>query len=159
MSPSEFSELLGRFYQGAARAVDEAKGVVDKFMGDGILALFIPGVGGPDHASQAIQAGTNILRVTGNRPGQEPWLPVGAGLHTGTAFVGSLGSAGTVDFTAVGDTVNTAARLGSLADAGELLVSTHAARQARVDCTSLEQRHLNLRGRSQPMDVCVLIPD
>lgn len=158
MSPAEFRGLLNRFYEAAARSVDEAKGVVDKFLGDGILALFIPGFGGPDHAHQAVQAGGDILRATGNAPGQGPWLPVGIGIHTGIAFVGSVGTADTVDFTALGDTVNVSARLGSLAEAGELLVSIETSEAARLDSTGLEQRHLNLKGRSEPLDVLVVRP-
>ena len=119
MSPAHFRSLLNHFYQAAAQAVDKQLGVVDKFLGDGVLALFIPGFGGPDHAHQAIQAGTAILRVTGNASGEEhPWLPIGAGIHTGIAFVGSIGTAETFDFTALGDTVNAAARLGSIAKRG-----------------------------------------
>jgi adenylate cyclase len=158
-SPAEFRGLLNRFYEAAARAVDEAKGVVDKFLGDGILALFIPGFGGPDHARQAVEAGGDILRATGNAPGsQEPWLPVGVGIHTGVAFVGSVGTAETVDFTALGDTVNVAARLGSVAEAGELVVSIETAEAARIDSTGLERRHLNLKGRSEPLNVLVMRP-
>jgi adenylate cyclase len=158
MSPANFRSLLNRFYQAAAQAVDKELGVVDKFLGDGVLALFIPGFGGPDHARQAIQAGTEILRVTGNAPGEHPWLPVGAGIHTGIAFVGSIGTAETFDFTALGDTVNAAARLGSIAKAGELLVSMQTAEAARIDPSELERRHLNLKGRSQPLDVLVFRP-
>jgi adenylate cyclase len=159
MSPADFRGLLNRFYGEAAQAVDKAMGVVDKFLGDGILALFIPGFGGPDHAHQAVEAGADILRATGNTSGhQHPWLPVGAGIHTGIAFVGSVGTAETVDFTALGDTVNAAARLGSVAKAGELLMSNETAEAARIDRTGLELRHLNLKGRSEPLDVLVLRP-
>lgn len=158
MSPVDFRSLLNRFYQAAALAVDKELGVVDKFLGDGVLALFIPGFGGPDHARQAIQAGAEILRVTGNSFGDHPWLPVGAGVHTGIAFVGSIGTAETFDFTALGDTVNAAARLGSIAEAGELLVSIQTAEAARTDFSELERRQLNLKGRSQPLDVLVFRP-
>jgi adenylate cyclase len=158
-SPTEFRGLLNQFYEAAARAVDEARGVVDKFLGDGILALFIPGFGGPDHANQAVQAGRDILQTTGNSQGsQEPWLPVGVGVHTGIAFVGSIGTAETVDFTALGDTVNVAARLGSVAGPGELVVSIETAEAAGLDRKGVESRHLNLEGRSEPLNVLVLRP-
>jgi len=158
-SPADFRSLLNRFYEAAAIAVDEAKGVVDKFLGDGILALFIPGFGGPDYARQAVQAGTEILRVTANvAQDHQPWLPVGAGIHTGIAFVGSVGTAETVDFTALGDTVNVAARLGSLAEAGELLVSIKTVEAAGIDKTGVESRHLTLTGRSEPLNVLVFHP-
>jgi adenylate cyclase len=160
MSPSDFREVLNRFYQEAAQAVDTAMGIVDKFLGDGILALFIPGIGGPDHAHQAVEAGANILRATGNISGhQHPWLPVGAGIHTGIAFVGSVGTAETVDFTALGDTVNAAARLGSMAKAGELLISVETAEAARIDRTGLDLRELDLKGRSELLKVLVLRPE
>jgi adenylate cyclase len=160
MSPSDFRALLNRFYQEAAQAVDKAMGVVDKFLGDGILALFVPGIGGPDHPRQAVEAGVDILQATGNASATEPpWLPVGAGIHTGIAFVGSVGTAETVDFTALGDTVNSAARLGEAAKAGELLISVETAVAARIDGTGLELRTLELKGRSQPLNVLVLRPE
>ena len=74
------------------------------------------------------------------------------------AFVGSIGTAETSDFTALGDTVNAAARLGSIAEAGELLVSMQTAEAARIVPSKLERRHLNLKGRSQPLDVLVFRP-
>jgi adenylate cyclase len=158
MSAADFRDLLNRFYEEAAKAVDRATGVVDKFLGDGILALFIPGFGGPDHAHQAVEAGADILRATGSSSGSPSWLPVGAGVHTGIAFVGSVGTAETVDFTALGDTVNTAARLGSVAEAGEMLISIDTAQAARIDRAGLELRRLELKGRSQPLSVLVLRP-
>ena len=159
MSPSEFRAMLNRFYQEAAQAVDRAMGIVDKFLGDGILALFIPGIGGPDHPRQAVEAGFDILRATGNASADErPWLPVGAGIHTGVAFVGSVGTAETVDFTGLGDTVNAAVRLGEVAKAGELLISMETAEAARIDRSGLDFRELDLKGRSQAFGALVLHP-
>jgi adenylate cyclase len=79
------------------------------------------------------------------------------GVHTGIAFVGSVGDAGVTDFTALGDPVNTAARLASAADAGEILVTTAAAHAAGLAATS-ERRRLVVRGRTEPVDVVVLRP-
>jgi len=154
MPAQEYSRLVSRFYGAAARVVDGWNGLVDKFVGDEVVALFVPGFAGEDHASRAIGAGRELLRETGN-DGTEPWVPVGAGVHTGIAFVGRVGEGDACDFTAVGDAVNTAARLASSAGAGELLVSRAAVRAAGFEATGLESRTLELRGRDETVDAVV----
>ena len=148
MPPQEFSRLMARFYGAAAGAIDEWDGIVDKFLGDGAVALFIPGFAGSDHAADAIATARGLLEQTGN-DGPEPWIPVGAGVHTGRSFVGSVGEDDARDFTALGDTVNTAARLTDLAGAGEILISAEAATAGGLETTELERRTLELRGREQ----------
>jgi adenylate cyclase len=154
MAARDFSQLISRFYGTAARVVDEGNGLVDKFVGDEVVALFIPGFAGQDHASRAIGAGRDLLRKTGN-DGAEPWAPIGVGVHTGVAFVGRVGEGDACDFTAVGDAVNTAARLASSAGAGEMLVSRSAADAGGLDATGLETRTLELRGRDETVDTVV----
>jgi adenylate cyclase len=154
MQAEEFSRLISRFYGAAASVVDGWNGLVDKFVGDEVVALFIPGFAGEDHASRAVEAGRDLLRKTGN-DGGEPWAPIGAGVHTGVAFVGRVGEGDACDFTAVGDAVNTTARLASAAGAGELLVSRAAAEAAGFDATGLESRTLELRGRDETVDAVV----
>jgi adenylate cyclase len=158
MAPGEFSQLLARFYGAAAEVVDERDGIVDKFVGDGAVALFIPGFAGPDHAENAISAARALLERTGN-DGPDPWIPVGIAVHTGTSFVGSVGEGDARDFTALGDTVNTAARLDGLAGAGEILVSASAAAAAGLETSGLERRSLDLRGREQGIDAWVVTAD
>jgi adenylate cyclase len=81
-------------------------------------------------------------------------IPVGAGVHTGIAYVGSLGSSAQIsDFTALGDAVNTTARLASLAEAGELLVSVETSKRAGLDATDLQRRTVDVRGREAGLDV------
>jgi adenylate cyclase len=154
MPPEEFSGLMARFYGAAAGVIDEWDGIVDKFVGDGAVALFIPGFAGSDHAAGAIAAARSLLEQTGN-DGPEPWIPVGAGVHTGRSFVGSVGEGDARDFTALGDTVNTAARLTGLAGAGEILISAEAATAGGLETTGLERRTLQLRGRNQSIDAWV----
>jgi adenylate cyclase len=155
MEPEEYSRLLARFYGAAADVIDERDGIVDKFVGDGAVALFIPGFAGADHAADAIAAARDLLEVTRN-DGGEPWIPLGVGVHTGRSFVGSVGEGDARDFTALGDTVNAAARLTALAAAGELLVSADAASAGDLDTAGLEQRTLQLRGREQTLDAWVV---
>ena len=154
MPAQEFSELISRFYGAAAGVVDDWNGLVDKFVGDEVVALFVPGFAGQDHASRAVHAGHQLLHATGN-DGSEPWVPIGVGVHTGVAFVGRVGEGDACDFTAVGDAVNTTARLASSAGAGEMLVSRAAADAAGLDAAGLETRTLELRGRGESVDAVV----
>jgi adenylate cyclase len=154
MLPEEFSRLMARFYGAAAGVIDVSDGIVDKFLGDGAVALFIPGFAGSDHAADAIAAARGLLKQTGN-DGPEPWIPIGAGIHTGRSFVGSVGEGDARDFTALGDTVNTAAGLTGLAGTGEILISAEAAAAGGLETAGLERRTLELRGREQSVDAWV----
>ena len=129
--------------------IDDHDGLVDKFVGDEAVALFIPGFAGPAHAARAIDAGADLLERT------REWIPVGIGIHTGVSFVGTVGEGDAIDFTALGDTVNAASRISGLAGPGELLVSEMAAEAAGLDTSGLEQRTLELRGREQPVEVWI----
>jgi adenylate cyclase len=160
LRPAAFSALLNSFYRLAAEAIVDHDGVVDKFVGDEAIGLFIPAYAGGDHSTKAIAAGRAILDKAG-RPhaSTEGPIPVGASVHLGIAFVGTLGSSQEIsDFTALGDTVNTSARLASLAGAGELLVSVAASERAGLDASSLERRTVEVRGREASLDVVVVRP-
>ncbi len=155
MSAEAFSQLMARFYGTAATVVDERDGIVDKFVGDQVIALFIPGFAGPDHAAAAIAAARELLAATSG-DSEEPWIRIGAAVHTGAAYVGSVGEGDALDFTALGDSVNTAARLAESAAEGEILVSGAAATAARLSTEELEARTLELRGKVDGVDVWVL---
>jgi adenylate cyclase len=156
MPADDFSRLIARFYGVAARVIDRWDGIVDKFVGDEVVALFIPGFAGEDHAADAVGAARELLRETGHDGGQAPWIPVGVGVHTGLSFVGSVGEGDARDFTALGDTVNTAARLTSVAGPGEVLVSEATVSAAELDTSRVERRTLALRGREQTVEAWVL---
>jgi adenylate cyclase len=154
MSAHEFSNVVARFYGSAAKVVDSWNGIVDKFVGDEVVALFIPAFTGDDHAAKAVGAAKDLMRETGN-DGDEPWVPVGAAVHTGIPYVGRVGEGDACDFTAVGDAVNTTARLAASAAAGEILVSASAGRASQLDTTELEMRTLELRGREEAAEVWI----
>jgi adenylate cyclase len=159
LRPTEFQALLDRFYLICAEAIDEGGGLLDKYLGDGVVGLFVPVFSrqGNNPAAGAIRAGRTILeRVTERSTGRDA-IPVGVGIHSGLAYVGIMGTeGGQLDFTGVGDTVDTAARLGSVADSGELLVSLAAAGHAGLDGAGLEHRSLTLKGREVMVEVVVL---
>lgn len=160
LTPTEFRAFLDRFYRLTSRAILDGDGIVDKFVGDEVIGLFFAAVSGERHAAAAIAAGQELIRVVG-RPDASAGgaIPVGAAVHSGDAFVGSTGAEGAVsDFTALGDVVNTTARLASEAAAGDLLVSIDAARSAGLDERGVERRTLHVRGRSDAVDVLALRP-
>jgi adenylate cyclase len=96
------------------------------------------------------------MRGTGHGSADGPWLPVGAGVHTGQAWVGALGDDAYVEMTALGDAVNVAARLASIAAAGEILVSAATAERAGIEPGANEARLLELKGRVEPLPSIVL---
>ncbi|MGO8920778.1 MAG: adenylate/guanylate cyclase domain-containing protein [Stellaceae bacterium] len=155
-SPTEFARLMNRFYNAATRVLIDTDALIDKLVGDEVVAHYLPGFAGPAHAKQAIMAARRLLAETGHgRPGG-PWLPIGIGVHTGTAYFGNVGSRETfTDVTALGDAVNVTARLSSLAQGGEILASAAACDAAQLDLSGLERRKLDLKGHSQPIDAIV----
>jgi adenylate cyclase len=160
MAPTEFRELLQRFYKIATRSFISTDAIVDKLVGDEVIALYLPAFAGSDCTRRAIGAAQELLVATGHGPDRNPWLPVGIGLHAGRAYVGSVGSTeGVVDFTALGDAVNIAARLASEAGAGEILISEVASREAGLGPPEKEQRQLELRGHAELVAVRVLHGD
>ena len=150
-----FRELLQRFYHLAGHAIERQGGIIDKFLGDGIMALFIPVTAGANHPAKAIAAGREMIEVN-DRELAEAGVSFGAGVNTGPAFVGVLGTGEKLDFSALGDTVNATARLGSLAGPGELLVSASTWNQAGLPTADTVRRSVELTGREQPLEVIYL---
>lgn len=155
MRPAEFRGLMSRFFATATAVLVEHDAIVDKYVGDEVIGIFVPLLTGERHAARAVAAGTDLLKAVRGE-GAEAWLPVGVGVHTGVAYVGTVGEGEMVDLTAMGDPVNVTARLASAAGAGELLVSLDSARAAGLDATSLEHRSLALKGKSTSTEVVVL---
>ena len=158
MAPRDFRTYLDRFYRLGSRAILEHDGLVDKVVGDEIIGLFFGGITGRRHAEAAVESGRAMVRAAA-KPDATPSgpIPVGAAVHTGVAYVGTTGPDGApTDFTALGDAVNTTARVASAAVAGELLVTIEAAAAAELDRSNLPERRLSLRGRSEGITVVSL---
>ena len=158
MRPVDFHAFLDHFYRLASDAILEHDGLVDKIVGDEVIGLFFGGVSGPAHAAAAIAAALDLAeRAAAPMASPSGPIPAGTAIHTGEAFVGATGPIGAVDdFTALGDAVNTTARLASVARAGEVLVSIAAATHAGTPMDGLERRTVEIRGRTEPLDVVVL---
>jgi adenylate cyclase len=156
MRAGAYRTLLDRFYANAAEILVEHDAIVDKFVGDEVIGIFVPALTDGNHARQAIDAGQELLRATGHET-DAPWVPVGIGVNTGEAFVGVVGTAEHIEFTALGDNVNITARLASAAGTGEILVTDAAAEAAGLDAgAGREHRRLELRGKTASTEVVVL---
>lgn len=157
MGPADFKEIINRFYKETTRVLIDHHAMVNRLMGDQVIALFVPRFVGENHAEVAIEAAKELLLVTGHGKEAQPWVPVGAGVHTGTAYVGAVGSAGAVNEIAVlGSAVNMCARLSSKAAAGEILISDDTINSAALNTMGLESRLLDLKGLSQKVSVRVM---
>ncbi len=147
---SEYAALLNRFYAAATEVILRHDGLIDKLIGDEAMALFIPGVAGPDYRRKALAAATELLQVVGYGSEAGAWLPVGVGLNAGHAYVGNVGSA-VVDFTALGDAVNVAARLQGDAQAGQLLVAEDLLDDVGELLPHAERCAVQAKGREEPV--------
>ena len=157
LSAAEFSGLINRFYTVATKILVDAKAYLDKLAGDQVSAFFSPGLAGPQHYKVALDSAKKILAATGHSDPGGPWVPVGIGLHGGVTYFGAVGTAQELtDLTVLGDPPNTAARLASKAKAGEILVSHFAAERAELKTSGLEKRSLELKGKTETVDVWVL---
>jgi len=142
----EFTHLMQRFYATASEVLFDNDAILDKFVGDEVVGFFMPFLTGPNHAGAAVRAAQDLLHATGHGPGRKPWLPLGAGVNTGTTFVGMVSRGSESEFTALGDPINVAAHVMAQAGTGEVLVTDAAVTAAGLDPGGLERRHLSLKG-------------
>lgn len=149
---SDFAALLNRFYTVATRTLLRHDAVIDKLIGDEVMAFFVRGISGPQYRERAVEAGVDLLKAVGYGSADGPWLQLGVAVNAGVAYVGNVGDA-VVDFTAIGHPVNISARLQQRAAGGELLVASGVVDEL---VAGRPQRHLTLRGLEQPVTAHVL---
>jgi adenylate cyclase len=151
----EFTRLMQRFYTVATTTLFENEAILDKFSGDAVFGFFLPFMAGAEHPRRAVDTARKLLSATGHGEADGPWVQLGIGVHTGTAFVGLVSKGDSSDFTALGDPVNIAAHLAAQAGPGEILVTAEAAARARLDGGDPERRSLSLKGH--PVEAVVLL--
>ncbi len=154
MPALEFTHLMDRFYRTSSQVLADHDAIVEKFVGDEVVGLFLPFMTGPDHVTRAVQAAQALFEAAGFGSAEGPWVPLGCGVHTGNAFVGVVGGQDGRDFTALGDPMNIAAHLTSQAAAGEILITKSVVDRTALVEADLEQRHVSLKG--YPLDAFVL---
>jgi adenylate cyclase len=156
ISPTAFTVVMNRFFGVANRVLVGSDAYIDKLVGDEVVGFYMPYLG-PDNSRRAVETGKELLIATGHRDEDGAWLPVGVGINTGVAFVGSVGTPdGRTDFTAMGDVVNVTARLSSLAAAGEIIIGDTAWNRAALANERSEVRLIEVKGKTEPVRVHVL---
>jgi len=154
LGASAFAERMNRFYRTATDVLVRHDAIIDKLVGDEVMALFIPGMCGQSYRQRAAEAALALLSAVSDGP-EASEVPVGVAVNCGLAYVGNVGSADVTDFTALGDMVNTAARLASSAGAGELLLTESVYAAIRERHPLAETRTLALRGKEAEVAVHV----
>jgi adenylate cyclase len=150
-SPEEAAALLAPFYRAARDVLMRNDAVIDKLVGDEVMALFIPLFIAEDPIKKMVDAGIELLEQT-----EALGLEVGAGADFGVAYVGNVGEEEVKDFTALGDVVNTASRLQAHADPGQLIVSESVYAVVGDRFPGADLVELNLKGKSEPVAAHVL---
>jgi adenylate cyclase len=145
-APADVVEVMNDFFRVTVRVVEEEhSGMVNKYLGDGFMAIFGAGDSGSNHACDAVAAGREILSAVKKlndelaAKGRAP-IQIGIGIHSGPAIVGSVGSPQRLEFTAIGNTVNIASRIEGLTKAtGRPLLVTAAVRDRSGDSFNFEE--------------------
>jgi adenylate cyclase len=161
--PYDLVFILNSYFEVAGEAVTRAGGLVDKFIGDGVMALFGVESGPADGCRRAIAAANEIVNGVNNLSRllaaelAEP-LKIGVGIHTGPAVVGRMGYGPALHFTAIGDTVNVASRLQDLTKefACQLIISEKVALEAGVNVSSFSRHELTVRNRREALAIYVI---
>lgn len=163
MTPAETVDFLNAYFSEMVKIVEEHGGVLDKFIGDALMAVFGLGAGNADHAGDALRAAAamrqNLTIMNRSRAGKSAAeIKIGIGLSTGTVLVGNIGSESRMEYTVIGDAVNLAARLESLTkDTGCSILfpeSTMAGAGNAFDVRRVGQ--FEIKGKAEPCDVYTL---
>lgn len=155
-SPEKIVQLLNRYFSAMTDIIFAHGGTLDKYLGDGLMALFGAPTITPKDAANAIAAAVAMQRrmLSINDELREEGFPeigIGIGLHTGEVTVGYIGSERRSEYTAIGDAVNTASRLESNAKAGEILVSEVTAKAAHSRYQMAARDPISVKNREQPV--------
>ncbi|GAA5123483.1 hypothetical protein GCM10025762_47140 [Haloechinothrix salitolerans] len=155
--PDDVVAMLNTYYRVVVPVILEHGGTVVQFVGDAVMAIFNAPARQPDHPRRAARAALALQEAVERVRGAHPeWPRFRAGIHTGRALVGNIGSDEFRNYTAIGDTTNLAARLESAADPGQVVVSA-ATRGAIGDIATVEPvGPLPVKGKSEPVEAFVL---
>ena len=151
--------MLNAFWGVVVPGIDRAGGVIEHFAGDGVMAIFNAGGDQPDHARRAAQAAEAIVDAARPWPPSHPGWPIfRVGVNTGPAVVGDVGAAGRRSFAAIGDTINTAARLMTAAEPGQIVVGRATWEALGPDRVGVELGAVRVKGKREAVEAWRLGP-
>ena len=155
-SPEELVAVLNRYLAAGAEAVLAQEGTVDKFLGDAVMAWFNAPLPQPDHTLRAVRAALGlrdaIKKLHAELP-PEARLSFGVGIHYGEAVLGWIGTEKRLEYTAIGDSVNTAKRIQENAARNQILISKEAYERVKKDVQANPYAPLQVKGKSEPVEV------
>lgn len=152
--PARLIGVLNQYHALLVHHIKANRGTVNKFLGDGVMALYNTPLPLPDHALRAVRTALDIRAALAEfHSPLEPMFRLGVniGIHTGPAIVGNVGTPEQMDFTAIGDTVNLASRLQSMSDHGEITISEQVYELVREHVVAERVGAQTVRGRELPV--------
>jgi PAS domain S-box-containing protein len=156
LNPEVLVSVLNSYLAWAARSILEEEGTIDKFLGDAVMAWFNAPIPQPDHTLRAVRAALaireGILALHRDMP-PEYQLSFGVGIHSGEALLGLIGTQERLEYTAIGDSVNTAKRLQENAAKGQILISRESAQHVAGRVELKEVPAIEAEGKQQPIPV------
>ena len=159
VSAQEVVDMLNDYFELMVELIFENEGTLDKFVGDEIMALFGAPVAHPDDPVRAVRTALRMLEVLNDefnlirRKNGKPELQIGIGINTGEVVAGYLGSSKALEYTVIGDTVNTGARLCSVAKAGECLISQPTYERVKDYFEVVELPQAKVKGKARALRV------
>jgi adenylate cyclase len=158
MEPARVVEILNEYFTRVTEVIFDCGGMVDKYIGDAVMAVFGAPVSKGNDAANAVEAAIQIQRllVELNRDAEArrwPELRVGIGINSGLATAGNIGSPRRLDYTVIGDTVNTASRLMSNAAGAQILISQSTAAETSGEFELAPLPALRVKGRTEPVEL------
>jgi len=163
--PEEVVKELNEYFEEMSKIIFKHNGMIDKFMGDGIMAIFGAPIQYPGHADKAVAAAVEMVKKA--RDINREWMKekgrtfeIGIGINTGIAIVGNVGSTLRMEYTAIGDTVNTAARLETLNKdyRTNILISEFTMKQLKEEYNFRNLGKVRLRGKTEEITIFEILP-
>jgi adenylate cyclase len=143
MTPNEIMDMLNEYFDEMSKIIFAHQGTIDKFMGDSVMAIFGAPFSYGDDADRAVLTATDMIRkirdmnATAEQRGRRAF-DVGIGINTGMAIAGNVGNLVRMDYTVIGDMVNTASRLTSVAGRGEILISKETKENIEIEIETVD---------------------
>ena len=158
MTPDEIASLMSEYFEEMVDIIFEFGGTLDKFIGDAIMALWGAPIAHPDDADRAVQAAVAMQKAVGElnehwKKEGRPTIQIGIGINHGDVFAGNIGSHRRLEYTVLGDAVNTASRLCSKAAPGEILISPTLFKELADKPQVDELEPMPMKGKAKPVPV------
>ena len=156
--PQSVVDMLNEYFELMVEVVFKYEGTLDKFVGDEIMVLFGSPVSHPDDPVRAVRTALEMAQVlkefnrTRMSEGEEE-IKIGVGINTGEVVAGYLGSSKALEYTVIGDTVNTGARLCSIAKAGEIIISENTYERVKDHIEAVELPPTHVKGKARPLKI------